>query len=232
MLLLFIWLQIWLGWYFLLSYEISSSKIYNSPHFRNQELQTPLSLDTKECWMLGVECPEKPEIFDFTVFRGSSIKEQIKDLHFFGIGWGAFCRCSAKRQQLQYTNQQQYTRGSFLALLVRMTIFIYWRLRKLQTSYIRYQISHIKKGTHESEVPFLPLLSSTVASAKVDLFILRFSSSEALAKEEKLRMMKPEVAARKFCIFTNKGFFIQTMRVVIGTKGSSMKKLVVSIKTI
>jgi hypothetical protein len=33
------------------------------------------------------EYPEKPEIFDFIVFRGSAKKEQIKDLHLFGTDY-------------------------------------------------------------------------------------------------------------------------------------------------
>jgi hypothetical protein len=37
--------------------------------------------------ILGTGCPEKPEIYDFIVFRGSTKKEQIEDLHFFGTGY-------------------------------------------------------------------------------------------------------------------------------------------------
>jgi len=59
-----------------------------------------------------------------------------------------------------------------------------------------------QKRASQTRCPFLPLLLSTAASAKVD-----FSFHPSL----KLRMMKPEVAARKFRTFTNKRVFSSEM---------------------
>jgi len=48
-------------------------------HVKNNKISTV----TLHCLLLTAY-PEKPEIFDFIVFRGSTIKKQIKDLRFIG----------------------------------------------------------------------------------------------------------------------------------------------------
>ncbi len=65
--------------------------------------------------------------------------------------------------KMRYANILQNAWGSFLPRVlsvVRMTIFIYWLLRKLQISKFKYQISYIKKGSQHRCAPFFaaPLL--------------------------------------------------------------------------